>query len=73
MRGADYAARNKDPIAERQSRVSARFWADQKPFHHAGPTLADRMAGMLPGLAAMVLWAVLLLWQLIRSGRQEQP
>ena len=73
VRGADDAARNKDPIAERQSRVSARFWADQKPFHHAGPTLADRMAGMLPGLAAMVLWAVLLLWQLIRSGRQEQP
>jgi ABC-2 type transport system permease protein len=72
VRGADDAARNKDPIAERQSRVSARFWADQKPFQHAGPTMADRMAGMLPGLAAMLLWAVLLSWQLVRSGRQEQ-
>jgi ABC-2 type transport system permease protein len=72
VRGADDAARNKDPIAERQSRVSARFWADQRPFHHAGPTMADRMAGMLPGLAAMLLWAGLLSWQLVRSGRQEQ-
>jgi ABC-2 type transport system permease protein len=72
VRGADDAARNKDPIAERQSRVSARFWADQKPFQDAGPTMADRMAGMLPGLAAMLLWAVLLSWQLVRSGRQEQ-
>jgi hypothetical protein len=34
--------------------------------------MADRMAGMLPGLAAMLLWAVLLSWQLVRSGRQEQ-
>jgi ABC-2 type transport system permease protein len=73
VRGADDAARNKDPIAERQSRISARFWADQKPFHHDGPTMADRMAGMLPGLAAMLLWAVLLSWQLVRTGRQEQP
>ena len=73
VRGADDAARNKDPIAERQSRVSARFWAEQKPFHHAGPSIADRMAGMLPGLAALLLWAALLSWQLVRSGRQEQP
>ncbi len=72
VRGADDAARNNDPIAERQSRISARFWADQKPFHHAGPTRNDRMVGMLPGLAAMLLWAMLLSWQLVRSGRQEQ-
>jgi ABC-2 type transport system permease protein len=73
VRAADDAARSKDPIAERQSRVSARFWADQKPFQHAGPNVPDRMAGMAPGLAAMLLWAVLLLWQLVRASRQEQP
>jgi ABC-2 type transport system permease protein len=72
VRAEDDAARNKDPIAERQSRVSARFWADQTPFHHAGPAMAERMAGMLPGLATMLLWSVLLGWQLLRVSRQER-
>lgn len=67
------AARSRDPVAERQSRISARFWAQQPPFHHAGPSVAARMAGMLPGLAVMILWAVLLGWQLARVARTVRP
>lgn len=73
VRGADDAARNKDPIAERQSRISARFWAEQKPFAHAGPTTAARIAGMMPGLAVMLLWAALLGALLWREGRVLRP
>jgi len=73
VRAADDAARNHDRVAERQSRVSAQFWAEQRPFRFAGPTPATRMAGMLPGLAVMLLWAVLLAWQLWRLGRRVQP
>lgn len=73
VRAADDAARSRDPIAERQSRISARFWADQTPFRHAGPGPSERIAGMLPGLAIMLLWAGLLLWQLVRAGRRAQP
>ncbi|OYU14982.1 MAG: ABC transporter permease [Alphaproteobacteria bacterium PA4] len=71
VRAGDDAARNRDPIAERQSRVSARFWAEQTPFHHQGPARADRMAGMLPALAVMLLWGAALLWLLARASRQE--
>jgi ABC-2 type transport system permease protein len=71
VKAAVDAARSRDPIAERQSRVSARFWAQQKPFHHDGPALSDRIAGMIPGLVIMLLWAVVLLWLLARAGRQE--
>jgi ABC-2 type transport system permease protein len=70
---ADDAARSNDPVAERQSRVSAHFWAEQKPFRHAGPAPAVRMAGMLPGIVVMLLWAVLLGWQLARAARQVVP
>jgi ABC-2 type transport system permease protein len=69
VRGADDAARNRDPVAERQSRISARFWRQQPAFEHAGPAPATRIAGMLPGLAVMLLWAALLAWQLIRIGK----
>ncbi len=67
VRAADDAARNRDPIAERQSRVSAGFWAEQKPFAFAGPTAANRMTAMLPGLGVMALWGLGLLWLLRRS------
>lgn len=71
VRSADDAARNRDPIAERQSRISARFWAEQKPFRHAGPTPTARMAVMLPGLGVMLLWALALLVLLRRSGAPQ--
>jgi ABC-2 type transport system permease protein len=70
VRAADDAARNRDPIAERQSRISARFWAEQTPFRHEGPTAAARMAGMLPGLGVMLLWAAGLGLALRRAARQ---
>ena len=70
VRAEDDARRNSDPIAERQSRIAARFWADQPPFRHAGPTPAARLAAMAPGLAVMALWAALLLWLLARAGRR---
>jgi len=72
VKAQDDAARNRDPIAERQSRVSARFWADQKPFRHAGPGPADRMAAMLPGIAVMLLWAVVLGGLLVRDSRANR-
>lgn len=68
VKGAADAARNHDPIAERQSRISSQFWAQQRPFAHAGPSVAARMAGMLPGLAVMLVWAALLVWLLRRAG-----
>jgi ABC-2 type transport system permease protein len=61
------AARSRDPIAERQSRVSAAFWAEQKPFVFAGPSPGARMAAMLPGLAVMLLWLAALLLLLRRT------
>lgn len=71
VRAADDAARNRDPIAERQSRISARFWAQQQPFRHDGPAMATRLAGMVPGLAVMLLWLLILAALLLRSSRQE--
>ncbi len=68
VRAADDAARSRDPIAERQSRISARFWAEQAPFAHRGPGPAARMAAMLPGLAVMLIWAAALAWLLARAG-----
>jgi ABC-2 type transport system permease protein len=72
VKAQDDAARSRDPIAERQSRVSARFWADQKPFRHAGPGPADRMAAMLPGIAVMLLWAAVLGGLLVRDSRANR-
>jgi ABC-2 type transport system permease protein len=73
VRAADDAARSRDPIAERQSRVSARFWAEQKPFAHAGPAPRARLIAMLPGLAVMLIWAGVLGWLLARTARRAQP
>ncbi len=73
VKAADDAARNKDPIAERQSRISARFWAEQQPFAHAGPSPSARIAAMLPGLAVMLLWTAGLGWLLVRTGRGARP
>lgn len=64
---ADDAARSRDPLAEQRSRISARFWAEQKPFTFAGPSAADRLTAMLPGLGVLLLWAVLLGLLLMRQ------
>lgn len=71
VRAADDAARGRDPVAERQSRVSGRFWAAQPVFRFAGPAPAARLAAMIPGVAVMLLWAAglgLLLHRLARRG-----
>ncbi len=73
VRAADDATRSRDPIAERQSRISAHFWADQQPFHFAGPAPAARIAGMLPGLGVMLAWALVLGWLLARIARRGLP
>ncbi|OSZ70837.1 ABC transporter permease [Sphingomonas sp. IBVSS1] len=73
VKAADDAARGKDPIAERQSRISARFWAEQRPFAHAGPSPRARMQAMLPGLAVMLLWGAALALALARAARRVQP
>jgi ABC-2 type transport system permease protein len=67
VRAEDDAARSRDPLAEQRSRISARFWAQQKPFTFTGPSPSDRLAAMLPGLGVMLLWAVLLGLLLMRQ------
>jgi ABC-2 type transport system permease protein len=67
VRAQDDAARSRDPLAEQRSRISAHFWAEQKPFTFTGPSAADRVTAMLPGLGVMLLWAGLLGLLLMRQ------
>jgi len=67
VRAQDDAARSRGPLAEQRSRISARFWAEQKPFTFAGPPAGDRVAAMLPGLGVLLLWAGLLGLLLMRQ------
>lgn len=73
VRASDDAARNRDPIAERQSRISARFWANQKPFHHDGPSAQQRIMNMLPGLTVMLAWLIVVIWALTGLVRKGLP
>jgi ABC-2 type transport system permease protein len=58
VRSADDAARSKDPIADRRTRISADFWKTIPDFHFAAPATQTRAAIMAPALGQLALWLV---------------
>lgn len=62
--GADDAARSKDPLADRRTRISADFWETMPRFSFTVPSASARMAAMLPSLALLALWIMVSLGML---------
>lgn len=54
--GADDAARGRDPIADRRTRISPEFWKSMPEFRFAPPDNAARVQAMLPALALLAAW-----------------
>jgi ABC-2 type transport system permease protein len=57
--GADDAARSKDPLADRRTRISADFWKTMPEFDFAAPSPSVRMTAMVPALLLIGLWIAL--------------
>jgi ABC-2 type transport system permease protein len=55
---ADDGARGRDPIADRRTRISARFWQSMPQFQFVQQTPATRAAAMAPALGLLALWLV---------------
>jgi len=56
---ADDAARSKDPIADRRTRISADFWKTIPDFDFSAPSPAERAGAMVMPLAVLGLWVAL--------------
>jgi ABC-2 type transport system permease protein len=56
---ADDAARSKDPVADRRTRISADFWKTIPEFHFDAPSPGERIAAMAMPLAILALWLAL--------------
>ena len=69
---ADDAARSRDPIADRRTRISADFWKEIPDFRFDPPSPAMRAAAMLPPLAMLALWIAASLGLLSVAARRLQ-
>jgi ABC-2 type transport system permease protein len=67
---SDDAARSRDPIADRRTRISADFWKTIPDFRFAAPNPALRAAAMAPALGQLLLWLVLAIGLLWLAGRR---
>lgn len=67
---ADDAARSKDPLADRRTRISAEFWKTMPQFRFAAPAPAIRAAAMLPALALLALWVAAALGLMLLAARR---
>lgn len=67
---ADDAARSKDPIADRRTRISADFWKTIPDFRFDAPTPSQRASGMAWPLAIVALWIALAFGLLVRASRR---
>jgi ABC-2 type transport system permease protein len=57
--GADDAARSKDPLADRRTRISANFWKTMPEFEFNPPSPSARLTAMVPSLLLLGLWIAL--------------
>jgi len=67
---ADDAARSRDPIADRRTRISADFWKTMPEFRFAAPAPDARATAMGPALLQLLLWLVLAIGLLWWAGRR---
>ncbi|MFN4040190.1 MAG: ABC transporter permease [Brevundimonas sp.] len=70
VRAEDDAARSRDPEAERRTRVSADNWATLPDFEFRPATPAQRVGGMLPGLAVLTAWLLAAIGLFVIAGRR---
>jgi ABC-2 type transport system permease protein len=70
VRAEDDAARSRDLEAERRTRVSAENWAAMPDFHFRSATPAERVGGMLSGLAVLAGWLLAAIGLFIFAGRR---
>lgn len=68
--GADDAARSRDPVADRRTRISADFWKEIPDFRFSAPSPSARAAAMLPALAMLTLWIAAALGLLVIAARR---
>jgi ABC-2 type transport system permease protein len=70
VRSADDAARSKDPIADRRTRISADFWKTIPDFHFAAPAPAARATIMAPALLQLAFWLAAATGLLVLAARR---
>jgi ABC-2 type transport system permease protein len=67
---ADDAARSRDPIADRRTRISADFWKTIPDFRFTPPAPYTRASAMAPALLQLLLWLALAIGLLWLAGRR---
>lgn len=68
--GADDAARGRDPVADRRTRISPAFWKTMPQFRFVPPGDMARARGMVPSLAILAVWLVTALGLILLAARR---